>query len=264
MEPTFAAFSPLLSVIVPVAPREDQWPGLAGLVAALPVGSEVLFTGPKAPLVEEGANAPLARAWDALRRTSGDERRVSWVRSPLGRARQLNVAAKAAGGRYLWFVHADSRVDAAGVAALAAACAAGRDALLWFDLAFAPESARLDALMGVTARAVALRSRVLRLPFGDQALCLPRRRFFECGAFDEDAPYGEDHLFVWRARQLGLPLAPVGAAVTTSARRYRDRGWAKTTLRHVALTFKQATPEAWRLLTQGKSLAKPPVAGGAP
>ena len=47
---------------------------------------------------------------------------------------------------------------------------------------------------------------------------------------------GEDLALVWRARRAGLRLQGLDAAMLTSARRYRQRGWLRTTLRHLRLT----------------------------
>jgi hypothetical protein len=69
---------------------------------------------------------------------------------------------------------------------------------------------------------------------------LPRTLFERLDGFDEHASYGEDHLLVWAAHHAGVPVVPVGASLRTSARRYRERGWLRTTLRHLLLTARQA------------------------
>ena len=86
------------------------------------------------------------------------------------------------------------------------------------------------------------RSRRLGLPFGDQGLVLPRLEFDRLDGFDPRLAHGEDHALVWRARRAGLPLREIDAAVITSARKYAERGWLRTTLRHLRLTADQA----WR------------------
>jgi hypothetical protein len=148
------------------------------------------------------------------------------------RASSMNAAAVAATGRHLWFVHADTTLDANAVEALAASLQTQPGAVHYFDL-------RFDAglLMWLTARGVSFRSRVFGLPFGDQALCLPAGAFRALGGYDENVTFGEDHLLVRKARRAGLPITPVGATVTTSARKYRDNGWLRTTLKHWRLTL---------------------------
>lgn len=159
------------------------------------------------------------------------------------RAEALDAGAAPARGAFLWFVHADTRLPQGAVEALRAAVRREPRALLFFDLAF--DGPAIMALNGAGAR---LRSRLFGLPFGDQALCLSAEVFRGLGGYPA-VSRGEDHLLVWRAHRAGVPVRPVGASVTTSSRRYRARGWARTTARHLALTIRQAAPELlayWR------------------
>lgn len=221
-----------LSVIVPLAPGEAEWQGLlAQLGAELPTGSEVLLvaTGESPPSPPPGWPERIA-----LRRLCG----------VAGRGPQMNAGARLAGGAWLWFLHADSRLEPGTVSALLAFVGRGDDALGWFDLAFRPGG---PALMPLNAWGANLRSAWLGMPFGDQGFAIPSRWFAALGGFDEDAPYGEDHLLAWAARRSGIPLRRIGARLLTSARKYERGGWAATTFRHLRLTAVQAWPE-WRRL----------------
>lgn len=164
------------------------------------------------------------------------------LRAPAGRARQQNAGAKAATRDWLWFVHADTRLTPETLPALRA-WLDGAPALGWFRLRFADDGPRLPRW---NARGANWRSRVLGLPFGDQGLILPRADFHRLGGFDPELPYGEDHALVWRARRAGLPLRAVDAELITSARKYSNNGWLRTTSRHLALTFAQAWKESRR------------------
>jgi hypothetical protein len=225
-----------MTVIVPLAPGETAWTALAADLALLPPGCEILLVGPEAPAL------PAASAASGLASLSGRKYRLAWLRAGPGRARQMNAAARAATGRHLWFVHADTRFGAAALPALGRSLRATPRALHYFDLGFSGG----PSLMAVNAAGVWLRSHLLRMPFGDQGFCLERSLFLELGGFDEDAPYGEDHLLVWQARRAGVPLRCTGTRLVTSARKYQERGWAATTLRHLYLTYKQAWPELKR------------------
>ena len=220
-----------IDLIVPVAPWDDIEPPFAAQFAGYRSGC-LLVTGPKPP-------AHLSRMPNA-----------QFVPSPLGRARQLNAAAHRAKADYLWFVHADTILPESYELTLHGAIAQNPEALLYFDLGFSQEGPKLMAL---NAAGVWFRSHVLQLPFGDQALCLPQKTFWQLGGFSEQAAYGEDHLLVWQAHQKGVPLRPVGAKVTTSARKYQNKGWATTTLQHVHLTIRQALPEAYKVLRRRRS-----------
>ena len=224
-----------LSVIVPLAPGESDWPPLLEQLAALPPASEVILVC--ADEVQRLAPA----AWPA---------HLHYVtcRSEPGRARQQNLGARMASGEWLWFVHADSRLRANTLGALQDFMAQRGRALGWFTLAYRRDGPRCTALNAAGAN---WRARWLGLPFGDQGLLLPRACFEALHGFDEQAANGEDHLLVWAARRAGLPLRHIRAVLETSARKYAQHGWLRTTWQHWRLTFVQAWP-AWRAMRKGR------------
>lgn len=216
-----------LSVIVPLAPGEDEWRGLVAQLEAV---------------IDNDCELILVAAGDAVAWTSRFPQQT--LACEAGRACQLNVGARAGRGEFLWFLHADTRLSPGAWPALQSFVARGEKALGWFDLAFrrdGPPPVRLNA-WGAN-----LRSRYLKLPFGDQGFIVPAALFAELGGFDEQAAYGEDHLLVWAVRRAGYRVVPVGALLSTSARKYARHGWGRTTLRHVWLTAVQAYPR-WRAL----------------
>jgi rSAM/selenodomain-associated transferase 2 len=216
-----------LSVIVPLAPGEAEWRDLAGQL------EDVLDQNCELLLVAAGERV----AWQS-------KVPLKLLASEVGRARQLNVGAQAAHGDFLWFLHADTRLSPGAWPAVQAFMARGEKALGWFDLAFrsdGPLPVRLNA-MGAN-----FRSRYLGIPFGDQGFVMPALLFAEVGGFNEQAAYGEDHLFVWAVRHAGYRVVPVEALLSTSARKYARYGWVRTTLRHLWLTAVQAYPQ-WRAL----------------
>lgn len=225
-----------LSVVVPIAPGDESWRGLLRDLATLR-GAEVIFCATRAPETADRDGIDAAIGTDSW----------SWIVTSPGRARQLNAGAHVAVRDHLWFLHADSRFAPDTVSALGEALRTAPGALYYFDLAFLPDGPRA---MPLNALGVRLRSRWLGMPFGDQGFVIQRVTFHALGCFDERAPYGEDHLFVWRARRDGVALRATGGTLRTSARRYRDRGWVRTTLRHVLLTARQALPEWLHLLRE--------------
>jgi len=216
--------TPTLSIVMPAGPGDDAWhmslPALQRACTAAALDTDVVLVLPEA--VSVSGNLPLG---------------VRVLHAPTGRASQLNAGAQASDGDWLWFVHADSAFDADALDALQRVLARNEDAIGYFDLRFLGDGPALTVL---NAAGAWLRSRLLGLPFGDQALLMPRRVYDRLGGF-ADVP-GEDHALVWAARRAGVPLRPVGATVHTSARRYAMRGWLATTLRHLVLTAVQA----WR------------------
>ncbi len=216
-----------LSVIVPLAPGEAEWRGLAGQLEAV---------------FDDDCELVLVAADEAVPWRSAFA--VQSLACEAGRARQLNGGARAAHGAYLWFVHADTRLSPGAWPALQAFMTRGEKALGWFDLAFRPDG---PSPVRLNAWGANLRSRHLGIPFGDQGFVMPASLFHELGGFDTQAAYGEDHLFVWAVRRAGYKVVPVGATVSTSARTYARHGWGRTTLRHVWLTAVQAYPQ-WRAM----------------
>lgn len=220
-----------LSVIIPLGPNETAWQNLLTDLAKLPDGTEILFVISKE--IKPSHEAILL-----------PNKEVRWLTSTAGRANQMNGGAKAAKGKYLWFLHADSEFGLDTLSALLRAIQNHPKSLLYFDLAFLGGA---SPLMFLNAWGVRFRSRLLKIPFGDQGFCINKNLFKEVGGFPEGLAYGEDHVFVWKVRQHGVEVQPVGTTLYTSARKYKKHGWLKTTLLHQYLWIKQAWPE-WKKL----------------
>jgi len=222
---TGKASLPLLTVIVPVAPNETCWTTLlADLSEQLPADSEVVLATTR--------NSPVD-----LQDTAGSCRfRVEWLTTRRGRGPQMNDAARAARGAFLWFLHADSRLPEGCVASLVDSVDCRPRDLHYYGLRFhdGPRWLRFNEV------GVSVRCRLFGLPFGDQGFCISRELFWQLGGFDEQAAFGEDHLFVWKTRRHGVRLHRVPGVLLTSGRKYADRGWMRTTCRHMRLTVAQA------------------------
>ena len=221
-----------ISIIIPVAPEDDSWVQLVEDLCGLRIGREIVIAGPKPPMRKLGGSKNMA--------SDSEIRRFAWARTAQGRAKQMNQAIKHASGTYLWFLHADSRVSSACAHHLALAIERKPEALHFFDLKFHDT---INPLLKINELGVRLRSHFLNMPFGDQGFCISRALFDQVGGFDETAAYGEDHLFVWNCVRKGINLHGVDAALGTSARKYSNNGWLKTTIMHQYLTYKQALPE---------------------
>jgi glycosyl transferase family 2 len=222
-----------LAVVVPIGPGERAWRGLLPQLAALPPEARVVLVAT--------ASADLPQEGDSI--VGGLRAGLVPLTAPRGRALQQNAGARAADRRWLWFLHADSRLAPTTLSALAKTLEHGSAGLGYFDLRFASDG---PIAVHLNAFGVRIRSRWLGLPFGDQGFFLARADFERLGGFDAALPFGEDHAFVWAARRAGLALVPAGAPLYTSARKYAERGWLRTTARHVWLTAAQAWREAWR------------------
>jgi rSAM/selenodomain-associated transferase 2 len=159
-----------------------------------------------------------------------DDAGAEIVNAPRGRGLQLAEGAAAARSDWLLFLHADTVLDVQWADA-------AREHMRSIGHGRRPDTAAafrfaLDdsgAAPRVLERLVALRSRVLRLPFGDQGLLISRRLYDLAGGF-RPLPIMEDVDLVRRlGRQRITMLSP---RALTSAERYRSEGYMRRILRN--------------------------------
>ena len=143
------------------------------------------------------------------------------VEGPRGRGPQLNRGVAATEAEILLFLHADSLPPAGAAEAIRRAVAEGAEGG-GFRLEFETGS----ALMRLGTRLVGLRTRLTRLPLGDQGHFVTRAVFEELGGYP-DWPILEDLDFARRLRRRGR-LAILPLTMRTSDRRYLQRGIART------------------------------------
>ena len=153
--------------------------------------------------------------------------RVVKARSEKGRGKQMNAGALLASGEVLLFLHTDTELPPDG---LTRVCSVMRDNGCMgggFDLGI-----RSDKLcFRLIERAASLRSRMTRMPYGDQAIFLRREFFLGLGGFRE-LPLMEEVDLMRRVRQSGEKIYIIGEKVKTSARRWEKEGVLYCTLRN--------------------------------
>jgi rSAM/selenodomain-associated transferase 2 len=145
--------------------------------------------------------------------------RVRVVRAPRGRGTQMNAGARAAADAadVLLFLHADVAPPPDATAWIAAALADPHVVGGAFRTWTVPDGDRRRWLAPLLHLAD-VRSRVTRLPYGDQALFVRRAAFVAAGGFP-DQPLLEDVELARRLRRLGR-LRTVPAVVLVSGRRF--------------------------------------------
>jgi rSAM/selenodomain-associated transferase 2 len=153
------------------------------------------------------------------------------VTGPAGRARQLNAGAAAAGGEWLLFLHADSRLSPPARRALLAALVdePGLEAAVFRFAIELPRPWKRFIEGGQAAR-----QRLFGLPYGDQGLLVRRALFQALGGY-ADIEIMEDVDMIRRIRGRRVAIHTLPAAVVTSGRRYGARGVLRTWLAHVVL-----------------------------
>ncbi len=147
--------------------------------------------------------------------------------SPKGRAAQMNVGAAAAHGDVLLFLHVDTALPKGGLGKIASVMEGGRFAGGAFDLGIADA----HRAFRVIERVASIRSRLTRIPYGDQAIFMERDYFFRIGGYS-DMPIMEDVDLMRRVKRNGGKICIVDAQVQTSPRRWRKEGIAACTLRN--------------------------------
>ena len=209
-----------LSVIIPVKKGEDTWKDL--LKQLNDPALEIILVGPDFE--------------DRI------EENLTTLKCAGNRATKLNHGALHASCSSLFFLHADSILPSSFQHTILNAIKKNPNKLYHFALEFDG-----SALMKINSWGANLRSKYLKMPFGDQGFFTTKKVFFELGFFSEAALYGEDHLLIWRAHQLGVKVECLSEKIKTSSRKYKNAGWLATTIKHVYLTYKQALPELLKI-----------------
>lgn len=202
---------PSVSVIVPVLHEQDRIRAVVEHVLSLPA------PGPIEVLAVDGD--PGGSTLCAL----GKDAATGLIAGG-GRAGQMNAGANRAQGDVLVFLHADTQLpERAFFLIHEALFDPGFDAGA-FDLAF--DSGRLSLrIVAFTGR---LRSRITRIPFGDQAQFFRREFFHKLGGF-ADIPLMEDVEIMRRTKKQGGKIRILRDKAVTSPRRYETEGvWRRT------------------------------------
>ena len=149
-----------------------------------------------------------------------------------GRARQLNLGAREAGGGWLLFLHADTRLPDGFEDAIAAAGRQGREAGV-----FSLRIVGSHPLLPLLSLGANLRTRLRRIFLGDQALFIRASLFRELGGFP-DLPLLEDYAFSLLLKRRGVPIYFSPLKAHTSGRRWDAGGFFRTWLQFRSIFFR--------------------------
>lgn len=219
---------PSISIVIPVLHEAHIINRLLGHLSRLP------FDGKLEILVVDGA--PSGDSLQAILMP-----RVKKILSPQGRGIQMNAGARNASGDILLFLHADTFLPPKGLAHIAEAMHASSIVGGAFDLSIDSPSPCFRWI----EKAASLRSRITRIPYGDQAIFIKRGYFLELGGF-EAFPIMEDVELMHRIKKNGHRIKLLPSRVKTSARRWERTGVCRNTLRNwmlLALFHLGGSPE---------------------
>jgi len=149
-----------------------------------------------------------------------------------GRGFQQDAGARQSQGDILIFIHADTQLPSMYSHLIYEALSDADVVFGSFYLSIHPSEPGLD-LIALMAN---LRSRFLRLPYGDQALFVRRGAYFQVGGF-QDWPIMEDVDLVRRLKRSGR-FKMANGFVQTSARRWKKERLICTTLRNWSLIIR--------------------------
>ncbi len=159
----------------------------------------------------------------------GKYRDIKVVSSKMGRSVQMNKGAEYAGGKVLLFLHAD--------------CVLPEEVVLnvrnvFGSSQFVGGAFKIRLLSDkfpyrLIENGINFRSKIFKLPYGDQGLIVKRSVFEKLDGFRE-MPVCEDLDFVYRLKKQGKIII-LGERISSSIRRWENHGILRTSLRNQTL-----------------------------
>ena len=152
------------------------------------------------------------------------------LKSPKGRARQMNLGADKSRGDVLFFLHCDSEIPQDAVEQIEHVM--GKYQAGCFGIAFHSKNIWMKCCQIISNHRIKDR----KVMFGDQGIFIRRRLFFQIGGFPE-LPIMEDYQFSLTLKEMGVKLGIAKKRIYTSDRRFvKGRRlqvmWKMASLRH--------------------------------
>ena len=146
---------------------------------------------------------------------------------PKGRGTQMNRGAQIAKGQVLLFLHADTSLPSGGLEMVWKSCKKKEIVGGAFDLTIdSPEK-----IFRIIEKISSMRSRITKIPYGDQAIFIKRESYLRIGGF-KDIPIMEDVDLMMRIKNKGMKIIFIPSPVLTSPRRWEKEGVIHATLRN--------------------------------
>jgi len=205
---------PHLSIIVPVVDEDRIINDLIEHLYGLPFGNDSEI------IVVDGNQSQ--NTLKAIFR--GDVKKIAAFK---GRGAQMNAGAAVANGEILLFLHADTLLPPPALDQILLALKQPKVVGGAFDLGINSNRWGFRLIETVAS----LRSRITRIPYGDQAIFIKKEAFEQLGGFGE-IPLMEDVDLMRRVKETGQKIAIIPLKVLTSPRRWEREGLLFSTLRN--------------------------------
>ena len=162
------------------------------------------------------------------------------IDSKKGRANQMNAGAMIANGDVLLFLHADTLLPPNAFKLIKESFYDDKIKAGAFDLSFSNTSLPFK----IIAYTASLRSRLTRLPYGDQSIFIKKDVFEKVGRY-EDITLMEDVNLMQKLKRSNYNIKILTDKVITSSRKWENKGILYTTLRNwilISLYFFKTDP----------------------
>ncbi len=205
------------SIIVPVFQEGERINDLLGYLNRLDSEKNLEI------IVVDGAKEK-----DTLRAIHSNH--VIKISSGKGRAKQMNAGASVANGEILIFLHADTELPGQALKKIYSLIVEKAYVGGAFDLGIKSDK----FIFKIVSTSASLRSRLSRIPFGDQAIFIRREYFNQIGGYKEILLM-EDVELMRRIKKSGNKIRIFHDRVMTSPRRWEKEGVIYCTLRNWTL-----------------------------
>ena len=217
---------PCISVVIPV------WQEMETICGALDYLEQIGWDSPYEVVVVDGDRpGSTITAIQSHQKWSNTPSIQCLISSEKGRANQMNYGAERAIAPILLFLHADTRLPSNAFQKITTVfqrsphITAGA-----FDLSI--DSPRW--IFRVIGKVSSWRSRLTRIPYGDQGIFIRRDIFQALGGF-ANVPLMEDVILMRSLKKKRMKIAFIREPVVTSARRWEREGIIQCTLRNWCL-----------------------------
>jgi rSAM/selenodomain-associated transferase 2 len=147
------------------------------------------------------------------------------LRSPMGRGVQQNRGVDAASAEILIFLHVDTQMPKNAFSLV-------EDALKRYDAgAFSLKIDSSRRFLRLGFHWANFRSRVFKIPYGDQVIFIKKKVFIQVGRFQE-IPIMEDIALMLELRRRNIEICILEESALTSDRRWRKEGMMRRTVQN--------------------------------